>query len=101
MGVAVAKQSKDFLAGIAQLAETLRRNIDADMDGWSLEPADVAMWRRAVMDRHTGFAFFHRTYFRHYGTAEPSELHVYLHKRLSEIIRTRAGQRDADCRAAG
>ena len=91
----MTRPQKDFLASIAQLAETLRRNIDADMDGWSLDPADVGMRRRAVMDKHSGFAFFHRTYFRHYGTAEPSELHTYLHKRLSEIIRTRAGQRDA------
>lgn len=91
----MAKTSKEFLADIAQLAEALRRAVDADMDGWDLDPAAIAERRRLVGDDTKGFAFFHRTYFRHYGTAEPSVLHTYLHERLPAIVRHPGGQRDA------
>lgn len=91
----MAKSERDFLQGIAALAETLRRQIDADMDGWGITPADIAERRRQVNDPHTGFAFFHRTYFPHYGRAEPSLLHTYLHERLAAVVRSKAGQRDA------
>lgn len=91
----MAKTSKEFLDGIAQLAEALRRQIDASTDGWDLDPAAVAERRRLVMDDATGFEFFHRTYFRHYGTAEPSVLHTYLHARLSQVVNSPTGQRDA------
>lgn len=91
----MAKSSKEFLDGLAQLAESLRRQVDANLDGWSLDPADVAERRRQVADPVTGFAFFHRTYFPHYGTAEPSLLHTYLHERLPAIVFSPTGQRDA------
>lgn len=91
----MAKTSKDFLASIAHLAESLRQAVDADLDGWSLEPEDIAARRRQVADEVAGFGFFHRTYFRHYGTAEPSVLHTYLHERLPAIVRSPTGQRDA------
>lgn len=91
----MAKTSKAFLEGIAQLAEGLRRQIDANMDGWSLEPADVAERRRKVFDLVTGFEYFDRNYFPHYGTAEPSELHKYLYVRLPQIVNAPTGQRDA------
>lgn len=91
----MAKTPKDFLQGIAALAESLRLQIDADLDGWSLAPDDIAERRRLVNDEATGFGYFHRTYFRHYGTAEPSLLHLYLHERLAQIVRRPAGQRDA------
>lgn len=89
------KPNKDFLDGIAALAEGLRRQIDADTDGWELTSEAIAERRRLVADTKDGFAYFHATYFRHYGTAEPSALHRYLHTRLPEIVRSQAGQRDA------
>lgn len=91
----MAKGDKDFLAGIAALAETLRRQIDADTDSWSLAPEDIAERRRLVADPVTGFAYFHRTYFPHYGRAAPSVLHEYLHQRLPAIVAAPTGQRDA------
>jgi predicted phage terminase large subunit-like protein len=90
----MAKTSKAFLDGISQLAESLRRQIDADMDGWSLEPVDVAERRRKVLDPVGGFEYFDRTYFPHYGKAEPSELHKYLYQRLPQIVNAASGQRD-------
>tara|TARA_B100001105_G_scaffold251204_1_gene240597 strand:+ start:5407 stop:7083 length:1677 start_codon:yes stop_codon:yes gene_type:complete len=91
----MAKTSKDFLAGLAGLVEGLRRQVDANLDGWDLTPEAIAERRRQVADDINGFAFFDRTYFPHYGTAEPSALHRYLHKRLPEIVNTPTGQRDA------
>lgn len=91
----MAKTSKAFLDGIAALAEDLRRQIDADMDGWDITPEAVAERRRKVLDPVGGFAFFDSTYFPHYGKAEPSELHKYLYQRLPQIVNTPSGQRDA------
>ena len=38
----MAKSTKDFLAGLAALADDLRRQIDADMDGWDVSPEAIA-----------------------------------------------------------
>lgn len=91
----MAKTSKEFLANIASLAETLRRQIDANTDGWDLEPAAITERRRAVLDEVTGYEYFDRHYFPHYGRAEPSVLHQYLHQRLPAIVRSPRGERDA------
>lgn len=91
----MAKNSKQFLDGIAELAESLRRQIDAGLDGWDLEPAAVAERRRKVFDPLSGWQFFDTTYFPHYGRAEPSELHKYLYQRLPQMVNTISGQRDA------
>jgi predicted phage terminase large subunit-like protein len=91
----VAKTSKQFLDGLAELAESLRRQIDADLEGWDMSPAAIAERRRKVFDEVTGFEFFDRTYFPHYGTAEPSELHKYLYQRIPQILHSEGGQRDA------
>lgn len=91
----MAKASKDFLDGLAALAEKLRAQVDANMDGWDISPEAIAERRRQVCDDVNGYAAFDRLYFPHYGRSEPSELHKYLHKRLPEIVNSEAGQRDA------
>ena len=91
----MAKSSKDFLAGLTSLADDLRKQIDANLDGWDTNPAAIAERRRKVCDPVNGFEYWDRNYFPHYGRAEPSELHKYLYKRLPEIINTPVGQRDA------
>jgi predicted phage terminase large subunit-like protein len=91
----VAKSSKEFLDNLAQLAESLRRQIDANLDGWDTTPEAVAERRRRVFDPVSGFEYFDRHYFPHYGQAEPSELHVYLYERLPRIVHAETGQRDA------
>lgn len=91
----MAKTSKEFLDGLAQLAESLRRQVDATAEGWDLDPEAVAQRRLQAADPVDGFAFFHRTYFPHYGTAAPSLLHTYLHERLQAIVQSPTGQRDA------
>ncbi|WP_182283165.1 phage terminase large subunit [Comamonas testosteroni] len=91
----MAKNSKDFLAGLTALADDLRKQIDANLDGWDTDPAAIAERRRKVCDPVNGYEYWDRNYFPHYGRAEPSELHKYLYKRLPEIVNTAAGQRDA------
>lgn len=91
----MAKTSKEFLEGLAGLVDSLRRQVDADLDGWDLSPVAIAERRRLVCDDVSGFEYFDRTYFPHYGKAEPSALHTYLHHRLPEIVNSPEGQRDA------
>ena len=91
----MAKPSKEFLDGLAELADGLRRQIDANMDGWDMSPEAIAERRRKVCDPVGGYEFWDRTYFRHYGTSEPSALHNYLYKRLPEMVSEPSGQRDA------
>jgi predicted phage terminase large subunit-like protein len=91
----MARTSKQFLDGLAQLADSLRRQIDADLDGWDMSADAIAERRRKVFDATTGFAYFSTTYFPHYGKAEPSVLHTYLHQRLPQVIHAATGQRDA------
>jgi predicted phage terminase large subunit-like protein len=91
----VAKSSKEFLDGLAALADGLRRQIDANLDGWDVSPQAIAERRRKVFDPVTGYEYWDRNYFPHYGTAEPSALHQYLYKRLPEMVNTPSGQRDA------
>lgn len=91
----MAKTGKEFLDGLAELAEGLRRQIDADLDGWDISPEAIAERRRKVFDPVTGFEYFDRHYFPHYGKAEPSELHKYLYQRLPAMVNAPTGQRDA------
>ncbi len=91
----MAKLKKEFLDGLAQLAESLRRQIDANMDGWDLSPTAIADRRAQVLDTVKGFGYFDSTYFPHYGRAAPSELHTYLYSRLPQIVADVRGQRDA------
>jgi predicted phage terminase large subunit-like protein len=97
----MAKNTKEFLAGLTALADDLRRQIDADMDGWDVSPEAIAERRRKVCDPVHGFEYWDRNYFPHYGKAEPSALHVYLYKRLPEIINSGTGQRDATAAPRG
>ena len=91
----MAKSSKEFLSGLTALADDLRKQIDANLDGWDTSPAAIAERRRKVCDLVNGFEYWDRNYFPHYGKAEPSVLHQYLYKRLPEIVNAKSGQRDA------
>lgn len=86
---------REFLDGIAELAEGLRRQIDAGLDGWDISPEAVAERRRKVMDPVGGWKYFDQTYFPHYGKAAPSALHEYLYERLPRMVNSISGQRDA------
>ena len=68
----MAKNSKEFIEGLAQLADDLRRQIDANLDGWDVSAAAIAERRRKVCDPLRGFAFWDQHYFPHYGGAAPA-----------------------------
>lgn len=95
------RPGKEFFDGLAELAEGLRRQIDANLDGWDITPEAIAERRRKVFDPVTGFEHWDRHYFPHYGTAEPSELHKYLYRRLPQIVNSKGGQRDAIAASRG
>lgn len=76
----------EFLRELADYAAQLRQFIEAEVDGFSTKPDDVAARVAKVHDPVTGFQFFCETYFPHYMTHKTrSELHEYLYKRLPEI----------------
>jgi predicted phage terminase large subunit-like protein len=89
------RSSGKFLAGLAELAEQLRRQIDASLDGWDVSPEAVAARRAKVLDPVTGYQFWDTHYFPHYGKSAPSLLHQYLYRRLPEMVAAPSGQRDA------
>ena len=95
MGRASSAKRKEFADHMAAVADTLRRQIDANLDGWDVSPEATVARRMCVMDPVSGFEYWDRNYFPHYGRAEPSELHKYLYKRLPEILLAESGQRDA------
>jgi predicted phage terminase large subunit-like protein len=79
---------KDFLAGLRELTEDLRQQVEAKVSGFAADPA--AQTKRKAKAR-ADFGFFCRTYFPHYIQAEPSLLHTYLFERLPRLAHTRSG----------
>lgn len=91
----MAKHEREFLDGLAALAASLRAQMEAGAEGWDLTPEAIAERRRRVASDVDGYEYFDRTYFPHYGRAEPSVLHSYLHQRLPAVVNSPRGQRDA------
>ena len=56
----MAKSSKEFLDGLAALADGLRRQIDANLDGWDVSPEAIAERRRKVFDPVSGYEYWDR-----------------------------------------
>lgn len=78
---------KEFLAQIAALAQSYRKNIEANCEGFSDKPAEIEERRKKVLDKKHGFDFFVQNYFPHYvRSAHQSQLHKHLFKRLPEIL---------------
>lgn len=87
---------RDLRTAMSELAAGLRRTIEAECTGFSVEAAAVAERRQAVNDPVNGYRFFVQTYFPHYVRhAEPSELHIYLFRRLPQIVASPKGCNDA------
>ncbi|MBF0283599.1 MAG: phage terminase large subunit [Magnetococcales bacterium] len=81
---------KSFLQGLAELAEGLRRKIEAGVSGFSDDPAASAQRRRQA---ETDFRFFAKTYFPHYVSSSESVLHSWLYERLPRLVDHRQGSR--------
>ena len=82
-----------FTADLAALAASLRQRIEAEVTGFSPDPAQVQQ-RRALAQ--ADFGYFTQTYFPHYiRSPHRSELHKYLFERLAQIVAAPTGQTDA------
>ena len=85
-------KTKDFLKSLSALAANLRQVIEAEVAGFDPSPRAVAARREKVLDPVGGYEYFVNTYFPHYiRSAEKSELHRYLFKRLPEVLRAPEG----------
>lgn len=73
---------RQLATNLADLAESLRRRIEAEVAGFDPDPAAVTD-RQAQADRD--FRFFAVTYFPHYLKHDPSVLHDWLFERLQRI----------------
>jgi len=84
-----AANRKAFMADIAALAVEMRALVEAEVDGFDVNPrASEARRARALND----FQFFARTYFPHYVSRENSVLHDYLYERLPEVVSATGSQ---------
>lgn len=85
----------EFKELIAATAAELRRRIEAEVTGLDDSPRAIAE-RRVKALAPGGYEFFARTYFPHYiKSPTSSALHLYLYKRLPEIVASPKGQNDA------
>ena len=89
-------KNTEFLAGLTALREQLRRTIDAEVDGFDIDPTASAARRLCVLADEGGYEFFVQTYFPHYiRSPHRSELHGYLFARLPQIVASADSQNDA------
>lgn len=73
---------KAALDELAAIAAALRARIEAEVDGFAVDPAATA---ERVKTANESFEFFARTYFPHYVNRPNSRLHDWLYARLPEI----------------
>ncbi|PKN07504.1 MAG: hypothetical protein CVU73_12145 [Deltaproteobacteria bacterium HGW-Deltaproteobacteria-8] len=81
---------KDFLRELAELASSLRQQIEAECSGFAPDPA-ASKERKAQVQGD--FAFFRRTYFPHYVKYGDSILHTWLDETLPGLVDLPEGQR--------
>lgn len=90
------KKNSEFLQSIAALAAEYRRRIEAECDGFDIDPAASAARRTATNHAATGFKYFVRTYFPHYmRSTHESELHRYLFTRLPAVVNSTTSHNEA------
>ncbi|RQV04188.1 hypothetical protein DF039_34340, partial [Burkholderia cenocepacia] len=84
---------KDFFDEIAELAASLRRDIDAWSTGLDPTPAArLARRRRVLVDGD--FQFFAYTYFPHHIRGEPSLFQAHFCNRFPKLLRQSGGARE-------
>lgn len=82
---------KEFLAQLAELGNTLRIQIEAEVDGFKPDAGAINA-RRA--QSQADYEYFAHTYFPHYVKKSNSKLHEYLYKRLPEIANSFVSETD-------
>lgn len=84
-----------FLKELTQLGDTLRLQIENEVDGFSADPKAQQERIEQTKAPENGFRFFCKTYFPHYIDETESVLHKYLYHRLPEISATPKRVREA------
>ncbi len=85
--------AKEASNDLAAYAAQLRQRIEAEVSGFSPDPAERG---KRVIEAFASFEFFVGTYFPHYvRSPHKSELHKYLFDRLPEIIVSEKSETDA------
>lgn len=83
----------DFIKEIEELAIALKERIEADVDGFDLDPIARKERIAAVNDPVTGYEFFVNNYFPHYiRHPSKSRLHASLFKLLPEMVNSEEPQ---------
>ena len=85
---------REFSSEIEAFAESLRRQIEADVEGFA---PDQSRAKRAADD----FEFFSKTYFPHYTTHSQSSVHQWLTQQLPKAISAPRGTRTAEAAPRG
>ncbi|KZL25662.1 phage terminase large subunit [Pseudovibrio sp. Ad37] len=85
---------KDFKKELAELAESMRLQIELSVDAFPIDESARQERIRAVADPATGYRYFAETYFPHYLTSPPSKLHLDLYQNLPLIVTTEKGERE-------
>lgn len=84
---------KAFLQELAQLAASLRTQIEAEVSGFDPDPEACQKRRKQAQD---DYGFFVETYFPHYvRSPSRSKLHDYLFTRLPAIVASPKSETDA------
>lgn len=84
---------KAFLQELAQLAASLRTQIEAEVSGFDPDPVACQKRRKTAQD---DYGFFVETYFPHYvRSPSRSKLHDYLFARLPAIVASEKSETDA------
>jgi predicted phage terminase large subunit-like protein len=93
VGNAPKLTAKAAASDLAAFAAQLRQRIEAEVSGFSPDPAERARRQKRAQD---DFGFFVTTYFPHYiRSPHRSELHRYLFERLPEIVASAKSETDA------
>lgn len=96
--MATSTTRRSFLDGIASLAAEYRRQIEAEVDGFT--PDLAAREERRDRAQHD-FEFFARSYFPHYIKHANAVLHNFLYQRLPEIVDNGIGDHEAIAASRG
>lgn len=80
----------EFQKALEGLGATLRRQIEASVEGFDTDEGERQK-RRAKVLSPDGFEFFARSYFPHYIQSAPSALHKHLYADLPAMLVTEAG----------
>ncbi|PWD83885.1 phage terminase large subunit [Ignatzschineria cameli] len=80
-------KDKDFIRSIEELANSLREQIEAEVDGFDIDEVAKTERIKKVFNKETGYRFFLETYFPHVIRDDSrAELHLWLFDEIPKIV---------------